>query len=81
MTTIKAKYDTVIAFKHPCYKDINVFIGEEMPYWIKKCVNHLESSSNSDTTRNIKFRGKYLNLEIVEKVWRSRLYGINVIRT
>ena len=55
MTTIKAKYDTVIAFKHPCYKDINVFIGEEMPYWIKKCVNHLESSSNSDTTRNMKF--------------------------
>ena len=39
-----------------------------MSHWIKKCVNHLELLSNSDTTQNVKFRGKYLNLEIIEKV-------------
>ena len=52
-----------------------------MTRWINKFANHLKSSSNSDTTRYVKFRGKHLFIETIEKVWCSRLCGINVIRT
>ena len=39
----KIPQETIVTFKlkHPCYKDINVFIGGEIPYWVKKFVNHL----------------------------------------
>ena len=37
----KLPQETIVTFKHPCYKDINVFIGDEIPYWVKKFANHL----------------------------------------
>ena len=67
-SSLKKKQETIVAFKHPCCKNIDIFNGYVMSHWIEKCVNHLELLSNSDTTQNMKFRGKYLNLEMIEKV-------------
>ena len=91
MATVKAKgafrnlnkkllQERMIAFKDSCHKNINVFIGGEIHYCIKIFVNHSESSFYSATTRNMKFRDEYLNLQMIEKVSRSRVCGINVIQ-
>eukprot|EP00957_Ditylum_brightwellii_P052564 3985687-Ditylum_brightwellii.AAC.1 len=59
--------DTKIVFYHPIIKDdkIIVLIGDEMPHWVKKFANVLESSDNSKSLRKLKFRDKYLSLEML----------------
>ena len=76
----KLLQETMVVFKDSCRKDINVFIGGKIHHCIKIFINHSESSFNSDTTRNMKFRDEYLNLQMIEKVCRSRVCGINVIQ-
>ena len=38
-----------VAFKHPGRPHVNIFIGGEMPHWMKKIVNAMESSRNGSS--------------------------------
>ena len=59
----------LIAFHHPCDKDIKVFIGGEMPHLVKKIVNRLESSFSSKSKVTLKFRGEAMSLQMIKKAW------------
>eukprot|EP00978_Attheya_sp_CCMP212_P047092 scaffold421221_cov91-Attheya_sp.AAC.2 len=60
-----------VAFYHPALVDekILVFIGGEMPHLIKKVVNALEKSDSMKSKRNLKFRGKSLSLNKLQKLF------------
>ena len=58
-----------IAFQHPCDSTFIVFIGGEMPHWVKKVVNRLEGSSTQTSKVNLMFRGQSLSLNMIKKVW------------
>ena len=45
----KLPQDVLVAFKHPSGYDRWVFIGGEMPHWVKRVVNGLENSSKVRT--------------------------------
>ena len=92
LATIKAKdafpgldkrlpQDIPSAFYHPIFPDVMVFIGGEMPHWVKKFVNAMENSSIRKEKRNMTFRGEEVSLGMVEDVWRDGLEGMNMIRT
>lgn len=73
--------DTKIAFKHPNphYSHIKIFIGGEMPHWVKKFRNALDSKK-----RDLTFRGKRFNLALLYMIWQQigdgNVSGINNVR-
>ena len=69
-----------VAFPHPVFDKQIVFIGGEMPHWVKKFINAMENSSSSKSSRNMCFKGGFINLNMVEKVWREMLGGYNCLR-
>ena len=69
----------MVAFDHPHYSDVLVFIGGEMPHWIKKFINAMENSSDGASGRNMKHMHGRINLQMIEKVWRLQETGINHI--
>ena len=92
LATIKAKdafpgldkrlpQDIPVAFYHPIFSDVKVYIGGEMPHWVKKFVNAMENSSISKEKRNMIFRGREISLGMIESVWRESLEGVNIICT
>ena len=62
---------TRVAFHHPCHGRYLVFIGGEMPHWIKRVVNGLEFSSVSSHKRNLLLNGKPLGLGMIRKAWEA----------
>ena len=60
--------DTKVAMQHPSpgCEDIKVVFGSDMPHWVKKFRNALTNKS-----RDLKFRGRYMKLKQVEKIWRD----------
>ena len=66
-----------IAFEHPSYIGIYVFIGGEMPHWIKKFVNSLESSSSEKSARDLTYNGAKLSLGMIEEVWKTTRTSVN----
>ena len=73
--------DTKIAFNHPNphYSQIKIFIGGEMPHWVKKFRNALDSKK-----RDLTFRGKRFNLALLHMIWTQigdgNVSGINNVR-
>lgn len=57
-----------IAFRHPTLVSIIIFIGGDMPHWIKKFVNCLERSGKTPAT-TLRFDGKNLSLKMCQDVW------------
>jgi hypothetical protein len=57
-----------VAFRHPNkhYKDVLIFIGGEMPHWVKKFRNALDNKK-----RKLTFRGKSFNLEMLKAMWEA----------
>ena len=60
--------DTLVAFPHPTFPDILVYIGGEMPRWIKKFVNAMENSSRTKKKRSLVFEGEKINLDMIKSV-------------
>ena len=60
--------DTKVAMQHPSpgCEDVKVVFGSDMPHWVKKFRNAFVNKS-----RDLKFRGRYMKLKQVEKVWRA----------
>jgi len=58
-----------VAFPHPEDSNRLVFIGGEMPHWIKKFVNRLEQSSSSKSSVSLKFRGQQMSLDMIKDAW------------
>jgi hypothetical protein len=60
--------NTKIAFYHPNpnYKHIKIFIGGEMPHWVKKFRNALDNKS-----RDLKFRGQRFSLAMLYVIWKE----------
>lgn len=59
--------DFPIAFRHPSpHHDSLIFIGGEMPHWVKKFRNAMENKS-----RNLTYKGKSVNLEKCYVAWKS----------
>ena len=61
--------DLPIAFTHPCDPKYIIFIGGEMPRWVKKVVNRLESSSNDKSKVHLSFKGQPLSLKMIKDAW------------
>ena len=61
--------DLPIAFTHPCDPKYIIFIGGEMPHWVKKVVNRLESSSNDKSKVHLLFKGQPLSLKMIKDAW------------
>ena len=73
--------DILVAFPHPSFSSIMVYIGGEMPHWVKKFVNAMDNSSFKKEKRDLTFRGAKINLGMIEDVWRQQTGGINMLRT
>ena len=69
-----------MAFVHPFSGNILVYIGGEMPHWMKKFVNALENSGLDSEKRSMEFRGKKISLHMLEKVLRVYEGEINKLR-
>ena len=69
-----------MAFVHPFSGNILVYIGGEMPHWIKKFVNALENSGLDSEKRSMEFRGKKISLRMIEKVWHVYKGEINELQ-
>mmetsp|Transcript_22314 Transcript_22314/g.46238 ORF Transcript_22314/g.46238 Transcript_22314/m.46238 type:complete len:684 (-) Transcript_22314:1284-3335(-) len=61
--------DLPLAFHHPVHTDILIFVGGDMPHAIKKFVNALEVSGWPSHSRNLRFRGQKLSLQMIERCW------------
>jgi hypothetical protein len=71
-----------IAFRHPCRKDLLIFVQGDMPHIVKKFVNALERSSDYQSTTWLQFRGQYLSLGDLQDVWLAcRKATENTVRT
>ena len=70
-----------VAFKHPVYTTVMIYIGGEMPHWIKKFVNAMESSSSPKSKRDMKYKGASINLKMIETVWGATRTNINQLRS
>jgi hypothetical protein len=68
------------AFPHPCDQDKLVFIGGEMPHWVKKFVNRLERTTSSKNNVSLKFRGEALSLDMIKHAWLWDDEGFGVTR-
>ena len=58
-----------VAFPHPSpvySKDITIFIGGEMPHWVKKVRNAFDSKA-----QKLEFRGKWMSLAMCDDVWKQ----------
>ena len=51
-----------------------------MPHWIKKFVNAMENSGKATSSRDMTFRGRKINLEMIHKVWKENVTSINTLR-
>lgn len=70
-----------VAFKHPSRIDEFVFIGGEIPHWIKRVVNSLENSTKSSHKRCITLKWQPLGLGMIKKAWETiELGGIITLR-
>ena len=58
--------DFNIAFNHPnpYYQDVKIFIGGEMPHWVKKFCNAIDNRS-----RYVQFCGKPIKLSMMKDAW------------
>ena len=71
-----------IAFRHPCRKDLLIFVQGDMPHIIKKFVNALERSGDYNSTTWLQFREQYLSLGDLQDIWlECRKATENSIRT
>ena len=79
IATITAKYafiyldpalpqDLLVAFPHPSFPSIMVYIGGKMPHWVKKFVNAMDNSSLKKEKRYLTFGAKKINLSMIEEV-------------
>ena len=69
-----------VDFDHPHYSNVLIFIGGEMPHWIKNFVNAMENSSDGSSGRNMKFIHDRIKLSMIEKVRRRNDSGLNTLR-
>lgn len=69
-----------VAFPHPVRSHIKVYIGGEMPHWIKKFANAMENSSKKSSNRDMEFCGGKINLGMIHNVWKTKLSGVNTLR-
>ena len=60
--------DFKIAFLHPnkYFKDVLIFVGGDMPHWVKKFRNALDNKK-----RHLTFCGKTFNLAILKAIWED----------
>ena len=58
-----------IAFAHPCNENIKIFIGGEIPHWVKKFLNRLERSNAKKTKFSLKFRSQIISLDMIKRAW------------
>lgn len=70
----------MVAFRHPVFDHVLVYIGGEMLHWIKKFVNAMECSSDPKSKRDMELNGCKINLGMIEKVWQGNLLGINTLK-
>ena len=59
----------LIAFHHPCDDKLKIFVGGEMPHWVKKIVNCLERSCDEKTKVKLRFRGQNMSLDMIKQAW------------
>ena len=73
--------DTLVAFLHPSGINNYVFIGGEMPHWIKRVVNGLENSGKQGHKRNLLLNGQSLRLDMIRRAWEDvEMGGISTLR-
>jgi len=60
---IRLPQDTPVAFLHPTFPSVLVYIGGEMPHWVRFFVNALDNSSSLKEKRDLTLCGKKMVLE------------------
>jgi len=66
---LEAMPDVPMAYRHPIYDEVLIFIGGDMPHCIKKVVNTLERSGWAHHDRNLRRNGQKMSLKMLEKCW------------
>ena len=69
-----------LAFPHPMRPDLKIFIGGEIPHWIKQLVIALERSGIKPST-DLEFKGKKLSLAMLQAVWEKYCDEFGEMRT
>ena len=77
----KLPQTTRVAFRHPANDRYLIFVGGEMPHWVKRVVNGLENSSKSGHKRSLVMKGQPLGLNMIRKACEAvELGGIATLR-
>lgn len=76
----KLPKDMKVGFYHPIKKDVVIYIGGEMPHWVKKFVNAMENSSKENSKRDLTYRNCKINLGMIHHVWASHQSQINSLQ-
>jgi len=70
-----------VAFIHPCDATKYVFIGGELPHWVKKLVNSFENSGFTNHKRSLIKGGFAMSLKLIQEIWERDRMTSNTIRT
>jgi len=77
----KLSGDIPVAFRHPGENWLFVFVGGEMPHWIKRVVNSLENSSKTGHKQCLVLNGKPLGSVMIKQALEAvELGGISTLR-
>ena len=60
-----------IAFRHPIYPNIIIFIGSDSPHLGKKIVNAFERSGDPKNTKSLYFEGQPIQLKMLRHLWEA----------
>ena len=59
----------LVAFMHPCEPDKYIFIGGEMPHWVKKVANAVYRTSSHKSATNLMYKGHPVAIHMIKKAW------------